>query len=111
MTAEQNPLEGWKERFPLPESLSDSQFRLWTLSLSERWRVKLSEEVVSWYLGSDSPELLSDQVDTFLGEFAKATGRGQFNTRLSSKQHGLLLRLAIAEQFYRELSPDSESGV
>lgn len=91
---ENNSLFGWQERFPLPESFKNPEFRWWVLMLDRDNQLSLAEGIINWQKGRQLNRHEIDAMDEFIGGLVRLKGNGRFFGQLTPRQQGTLLRLS-----------------
>lgn len=101
----ESPIAGWQERFPLPQSLENTEFRKWASQLDDSRKDQLVDGLIVW---SEENGLLSaapghirpyiEALDTLIGELAmsKKEKAGALWSGLTPKHYGELMRVTRA---------------
>lgn len=96
-------ISGWQKRFPLPESLDNSEFRVWAHSLDEKSNTWLANDLIVWGkplgIESEAPveqRPLIAKLETFIGELVEARPGKKFNwfPGLNPRDRGGLIRIS-----------------
>lgn len=92
----QDSIEGWKKRFPLPESLENVEFRKWAFRLDRRSQLKLSEEILDWYfsrLDLTDDDLFLFKIDQTIGGLWELGSKGSIDDIFTAQDRGFVMRM------------------